>query len=184
MEWMLAVLVLTLFWWFLRQRRPPTAEPQPLPDPRELLAEELKRAAETARSEGRQKEAQLLALTSAWLKTSPKLGDDSPPQTLDPNETRHLRLAGELWSKYGSMTPPGDTTKPQLQSASMLPYPKEAITRALEMLIDIGEGKVSSVHVDPGEASQEVLDEMRTALDRLRHLPDIQPENPPNRDKV
>jgi hypothetical protein len=184
MEWMLAVLALTLFWWFLRQRRPAPVEPQPLPDPRELLAAELQQAAETARREGRQKEAQVLALKSAWFKTSPKLGDDSPPQTLDPNETRHLRLAGELWSEYGSMTPPGDTTKPQPQSTSMLPYPREAIIRALEMLIAIGEGKVSSVHIDPDQASQEVLNEMRNALDQLRRLPDIPPEHPPSRDEV
>jgi hypothetical protein len=168
MEWMLAVLVLVLLWWYLRQRRPPPVEPQPLPDPRKLLAQELDRAAETARKEGRHEQAQVLALRSTWLKTSPKLGDDTPPTVLDPNDSRHLRFAGELWAEHQSTPAHGDETRRHdPQSAAALPYPKKSIIQALDMLIGIGERRVSSVHVDPDQVSQDVLDEMRKARDEL-----------------
>lgn len=168
MEWMLAVLALVLVWWYLRRRRPPPVEPKPLPDPRKLLAEELGQAAQMAHEEGRYEEAQLLALKSTWLKASPKLGDDTPPTVLNADDTRHLRFAGDIWAEYRSALANKDQAKrPEYESASMLPYPKESITSALDMLIDIGEGRVRSVHVDPSQVSQEVLQEMRNARDAL-----------------
>ena len=168
MEWMLAVLALVLVWWYLRRRRPPPVEPKPLPDPRKLLAEELGQAAQMGHEEGRYEEAQLLALKSTWLKASPKLGDDTPPTVLNADDTRHLRFAGDIWAEYRSALANKDQAKrPEYESASMLPYPKESITSALDMLIDIGEGRVRSVHVDPSQVSQEVLQEMRNARDAL-----------------
>ncbi len=163
MAWMLAVLALVLVWWYLRQRRPPPVEPKPLPDPRELLAVELEQAAKAAREEGRHQDAQLSALRSAWLKTSPKLGDDTPPTELDPDDPRHLRLAGDLWAEYRTIL-----GQPDPGPASPLPYPEQSIARALDMLIAIGEGRVRSIHVDPDQVSQDVLDEMRRARDQLQ----------------
>jgi hypothetical protein len=168
MEWMLAVLALVLLWWYLQQRRPPPVEPKPLPDPRKLLAQELEEVAETARKEGHREQAQVLALRSTWLKTSPRLGDDTPPTVLDPNDSRHLRFAGELWAQHQSKQTHCDEARHhEPQSAASLPYPKESIIQALDMLIGIGERRVSSVHVDPDHVSQDVLDEMREARDEL-----------------
>jgi hypothetical protein len=168
MEWMLAVLVLVLLWWYLRRRRPPPVEPKPLPDPRQLLAEELGRSAQTAREEGRHEEAQLLALRSAWLNTSPKMGDDTPPSRLNPDDSRHLRFAGDLWAGYRSTLALKDQAEhAESKPTFVLPYPKESIVRALDMLIDIGDGRVTSVHVDPSQISQDVLHEMKHARDEL-----------------
>jgi hypothetical protein len=163
MEWMLPVLGLAIIWWWLQKKRPPNPEPKPLPDARLLLAEELEQRAEVARKEGRTEEARKTALKSAWMYTHPKLGDDDPPAELDPKEGRHLRLAGEIWSKYREARSANDG----LADGQWLPYPREAIVTALQLLLGIGEGTIKSPHVDSREATPEVLAEIRTALDEL-----------------
>jgi hypothetical protein len=164
MEWMLAVLALALLWWWLKKKRPPAPEPQPLPDARLLLAQELEQRAMAARQAARFRDAQETALKAAWLRTYPKLGDDEPPATLDPNEGRHLRFAGEVWRGYQeahAARAPGDPAD------SWLPYPKEAVTEALRFLLQIGEGTVKSAHVDHRDATPEVLADLHDALNEL-----------------
>jgi hypothetical protein len=164
MEWMLAVLALALLWWWLRKKRPPAPEPQPLPDARLLLAEELEQRAGAARQEGRLTDAQVIALKAAWMRTHPKLGDDEPPTVLDPNEGRHLRLAGDIWRKYqGARAQAANAA----DTDAWLPYPRDAIVTALRLLLGIGEGTVKSAHVDPRDATPEVLADMRAALEEL-----------------
>ena len=165
MEWMLLVLALAIIWHWLGKKRAPPPEPKPLPDVRELLAQDLAERSETARREGRFGEAQVIALGSAWLGVHPKLGDDDPPETLDPNEGRHLRFVSTIWGKYCTARAENEDRD---NIDTWLPYPKDAVRRALQLLLDIGEGTVRSAHVSPGEATPEVLEELRVALAELR----------------
>jgi len=164
MEWMLPVLALALLWWWLRKKRPPDPEPEPLPDARLLLAEELGRRAAAARQEGRFKEAQVIALKSAWMRTHPKLGDDEPPTELDPNDGRHLRLASDIWSEYREARA---TAADINDTNSWLPYPKDSTVAALRLLLGIGEGSLKSAHVDPSDATPRVLADLSAALQEL-----------------
>jgi hypothetical protein len=164
MEWMLPVLALALLWWWLRKKRPPDPEPQPLPDARLLLAEELGQRAAAARREGLVKQAQALALRSAWMRTHPKLGDDEPPTKLDPNEGRHLRLASDIWGKHREARAAAADVN---DMDTWLPYPKDSTVAALRLLLGIGEGSLKSAHVGPSDATPEVLADLRAALQEL-----------------
>ncbi|UCG87712.1 MAG: hypothetical protein JSW71_03950 [Gemmatimonadota bacterium] len=164
MEWMLPVLALALLWWWLRKKRPPAPEPKPLPDARLLLADELEQRAAAAWQEGRVKEARVIALRSAWMRTHPRLGDDEPPTVFDANEGRHLRLASEIWGKYQEARA---EVADGSDADSWLPYPKESVVAALRLLLNLGEGTVESPHVDPRDATPQVLAELRTALGEL-----------------
>ena len=165
MEWMLLVLALAIIWHWLGKKRAPPQEPEPLPDVRELLAQDLAKRSETARQEGRYGEAQVIALKSAWLGVHPKLGNDDPPETLDPNEGRHLRFVSTIWGRYREARA---ATEDRDDIETWLPYPKNDVRKALRFLLDIGEGTVRSAHVSPGEATAEVLEDLRGALAELR----------------
>ena len=166
MEWMLPVLVLAIIWYWLQKKRPAPSEPKPSPDVRALLAAELERRSEAVRREGRYGEAQVIALKATWLGVYPKLGDDDPPETLDPNEGRHLRFVSTIWGKYREARAANEDRD---DVDAWLPYPNDAIRKALQFLLDIGEGTVRSAHVNPGEATPEVLEELRGALAELRN---------------
>ncbi|UCD24998.1 MAG: hypothetical protein JSW51_03485, partial [Gemmatimonadota bacterium] len=129
-------------------------------DARALLAEELEQRSETARGEGRYEEARAIALRAAWFRVHPKLGEDDPPSVLDPNEGRHLRFASNVWDAYRearAANPDGDIDR-------WLPYPAESVRGLLRFLLDVGEGTIRSAHVGPGEATPEILEELRGAL--------------------
>ena len=165
MEWMLPVLVLAIIWYWLQKKRPAPSEPKPSPDVRALLAAELERRSEAVRREGRYGEAQVIALKATWLGVYPKLGDDDPPETLDPNAGRHLRFVSTIWSRYHEARAANEDRD---DVDTWLPYPKDAVRKALQLLLDVGEGTVRSAHVSPGEATPEVLEELRAALVELR----------------
>jgi hypothetical protein len=95
--------------------------------------------------------------------THPKLGDDEPPAELSPNEGRHLRLAGDIWSRYREARAANQNSA----DSDWLPYPRHAIVAALQLLLGIGEGTIKSPHVESSEATPEVLAEIRDALDEL-----------------
>jgi hypothetical protein len=147
MEWMLIVLVLAFVWWFLRQRTPRDPAPKALPDARELFAERFEAAADEARRDGRDEEAQEVELRAAWLRTKPRFGDETPPEQLDPNEMQHLRFVDDVWERYGRVLAEQGAPHAacRFRPAATLPFPKDAIGRALDMLLDIGEGRVASL---------------------------------------
>jgi hypothetical protein len=181
MEWILIVAALAGIWYFLYQRRPRLRRPEPLPDARELLARELEQSAESARREGRYEEAQLLEWRSAWLDSKPRLGDDMPPKQLDADVYQHLTWADAMQRRYGTLladeSPPFGPCK--YKPEAILPFPKGYIADALRLLIDIGEGHVTSRHVGPGVLSAEVLDSIKEGLRRLDCFLDVPPEELP-----
>jgi hypothetical protein len=186
MGWIIVVLVLALVWVFIRQNRPAPAprSAKELPDPQELLAERMVVLASAARQNGRHGEAQLAELKVAWLKTRPLLGHDEPPAELSPNEQKHLRLAGDIWERVGEWLANQDQPfadcayKPE----SLLPFPKQYVAHALEMLIDVGEGRRQSVHFRADAILPEVLHSMKHAraqLDAYVDVPaDVLPREP------
>jgi hypothetical protein len=168
-------------WYFLYQRRPRLRRPEQLPDARELLARELEQSAETARREGRYEEAQLMQWRSAWLDTKPQLGDDMPPKQLDPDVYQHLTWADAIQRHYGTLL--ADKSPPfgrcSYKPEALLPFPKVYIADALRMLLDVGEGRVTSRHVSAGALSSEVLDSINEGLRRLDRFLDVTPDDIP-----
>jgi hypothetical protein len=182
MEWMILIVVaLAGTWYFLYRRRPRLRRPERLPDARELLARELERSAEAARREGRYEEAQLMEWRSAWLDTKPLLGDDMPPKQLDADVYQHLTWADAIQRRYGTLL--ADKSPPfgpcNYKPEADLPFPKAYIGDALRMLLDVGEGRITSRHVSAGALSSEVLDSIKEGLRRLDRFLDVAPEELP-----
>jgi hypothetical protein len=180
-EWVLIVVVLAGIWYFLYQRRPRLRRPEQLPDARELLARELEQSAEAARREGRYEEAQLMEWRSAWMDTKPRLGDDMPPKRLDPDVYQHLTWADAMQRRYGTLL--ADKSPPfglcSYKPVALLPFPKVYIADALNMLLDVGEERITSRHVSAGALSSEVLDTIKEGLRRLDRFLDVAPNELP-----
>jgi hypothetical protein len=173
MEWLFVglVLVLALVWIYVKQNRPPPTPlaERELPDPQDLLARRLTEAASEARQKGQYDVAQAMALKATWLNTRPLLGQDDPPAELDANEQTHLRLAGGLWEHYSQLIS-GDAQAfagCEFRPQSSLPYPKEYLVLALDMLIDVGEGRIQSVHLNSQTVPSDVVLAMKEARARL-----------------
>jgi len=179
---LLAALVagLALAWWVVRERRREPA-PAELPDPHDVMIERVEKLAEESRAAGGHAAAQRLSLKAAWLRTKPRLGDDEPPRELDPNDERHLRLVNEVWGAYARLL--ADDTGPYAGCAykpeSMLEHPKEYIARALGLLVDMGEGRLRSVHVDTKTIPPDAVQSLREALQRLEGFLDMSAEDLP-----
>ncbi len=177
------VLVLTLVWIYLKQSRPPPTPlaERELPDPQDLLASRLTEGSQEARRNGQYEIAQAMALKAAWLRTRPLLGQDDPPAELDANEQKHLRLAGDLWECYGRLM--SDDTQEfarcEFRPQSSLPYPKEYLVLALDMLVAVGEGRVQSMHFNARAIPSDVVVAMKEARARLDGFVDVPAEELP-----
>lgn len=177
MVWIFVVLILALVWVLVRQNRPQPAArgEKELPDPQDLLVGRLTELAEAAREDGRHADAQAAELKIAWLKTRPLLGHDDPPAALDANERKHLRLARDIWERCGAVL--ADDAQPyagcKYRPESMLPYPKDYLAQALDLLVAVGEGRVRSIHFHADAVPADVLDSMRQARERLAAFVDV-----------
>lgn len=179
MEWLFVglVLVLALVWIHVKQSRPPPAPrtEKELPDPQDLLADRLIEIAADARREGRHAAAQAAELKVLWLKTKPLLGHDDPPAELNPNEQKHLRLAGDIWERFGELL--ADDGLPyagcRFRPESLLPFPKAYIAEALDMLVAVGEGRIQSVHIHSRSISPGVVEAMKQAREQLACYVDV-----------
>ena len=171
MEWVIiaAVPVLIIAWRYLyTQSKPP--QRHVMTDVRGELADRLQYLAENAREENHPREAQRLEYQAKWLRTRPTdIGGDAPPEKLLAAEERHVRFAGSVWEEYGTFlageadSPKECRTRPQ----SALPYTKEGIEGALQLLLDIGEGRVSCAYIDSRSIPPEGVDNLRQGLERL-----------------
>jgi len=177
------VLVLALVWIYVKQNRPPPTPlaERELPDPQELLASHLIETAQEARRAGQYDVAQARNLKATWLKTRPLLGQDDPPAELDANEQQHLRLAGDLWGRYSQLL--ADDTQAfaacQFRPQSLLPYPKEYLARALDLLVAVGEGRIQSIHVNSAAIQSDVVLAMKGARAQLDGFVDVSAEELP-----
>lgn len=183
MVWILVVLMLALVWVLIRQNRPmpaPRTEKE-LPDPQDLLADRLSHLAAEARRSNRHSEAQVMELKVAWLKTRPLLGHDEPPVELDANEQQHLRLAGDLWGRYSQLL--SDDTQTfaacRFRPQSSLPYPKEYLALALDLLVGVGEERIQSIHVNSKAIPSDVVLAMKRARAQLDGFVDVSAEELP-----
>jgi hypothetical protein len=183
MIWILVVLILALVWVLIRQNRPipaPRTEKE-LPDPQDLLANRFSHLAAEARGSNRHSEAQVLELKVAWLKTRPLLGHDEPPAVLDANEQKHLRLAADLWGRYSQLLSDDNQAFAacQFRPQSSLPYPKEYLALALDLLVDVGEGRIQSMHVNSKAVQSDVIVAMKGARARLDGFVDVSADELP-----
>lgn len=183
-DWLLVVVVaLATVWGFLwyRTRRRPVEEPPAFRDPRAERARELLTAAAAADREGNWREAQRARLEATWLRVDPPFGQQDPPLTLDPNEISHLRLADEIRQRYAATLadkdhPHADCT---FQPIARLPFPKEDISRTLELLMAIGQGEISSAHVGPDALSENDLAVVKRSRQMLETFIDVSPHDLP-----
>jgi len=177
------VLILALIWIYVKQNRPPPTPlaERELPDPQDLLASRLTERASEARRNGQYDVAQAMALKATWLKTRPLLGQDDPPAELDANEQTHLRLAGGLWEHYSQLI--ADETLAfagcEFRPQSSLPYPKEYLILALDMLVDVGEGRVKSIHFNSLAIPSDVVLAMKEARAQLDGFVDVSADELP-----
>ena len=182
MQWMvIIVVVLALAWVVLRQRPGPRLPPKPKIDPRRRLAVELVERAKEARDSGRFAASQGLALRATWLKTQPPLGHDEPPTDLNPNDPHHLQFVDQIRLGFGEYLrlPERPYADCRYAPEAMLPYPKAAIRSALQLLLDLSAGRVSSVHVEPGALSDEMLSTVESCVRLLDSFVDVAPEDLP-----
>jgi hypothetical protein len=171
MEWIIIGLVpvLIIAWKYLYTKSKPPLR-HVMTDVRGSLADRLQLLAADAREENHHDEAQQLEYQAKWLRTRPTdIGGDDVPEELLPEEERHVRFAGAIWDEYGTFlaeTADG-SDEGQFKPQSTLPYTKEGIAVALQLLLDIGEGRVSSAFIDSRSIPPEGVENLRQALGRL-----------------
>ncbi len=171
MEWIVIGLVpvLIIAWKYLYTKSKPPLR-HVMTDVRGSLADRLQLLAADSREEHHHDEAQQLEYQAKWLRTRPTdIGGDDVPEELLPEEERHVRFAGSVWEEYGTFlaTEAEQVGDGQVKQQSTLPYTKEGIAAALQLLLDIGEGRVSSAFIDSRSIPQEGVDNLRQALGRL-----------------
>ena len=171
MEWVIIAMVpvLIVAWKFLWSRSKPPGR-HVMVDVRESLADRLQLLAADAREDDHHGEAQQLEYQARWLRTRPtEIGGDAPPEKLLAEEERHVRFAGAVWEEYGRfLADEKNQEKEGLpKSQSTLPYTKEGIKAALQLLLDIGEGRVSCAYIDSRSIPQEGVDNLKQAVSRL-----------------
>jgi hypothetical protein len=186
MTWVIIVMVLAFVWTLLWQQRRRVTTPEPLPDPRRLLARQLHEEAMAAEKEGRYDAAQHVRLKATWLRVEPPLGQDEPPARLNPNDEKHLMLADNIRQRYAALL--SDQTHPYAQCtvkpAALLPFPKEAIAAALQLFVDIGRGNVTSYYVQRGSISPAETEVVERSLQLLTTFVDAPPEDVPTDPEV
>ena len=104
---------------------------------------------------------------------SSRPGPDSVPEGIpedfDLDDPVHMALIDDIRTKYGELL--GDETHPYAKClyrpASLLPYPKEVIERALSTLCDLVEGRRSSDLLDPAIHQPEFADTIKSTLIHL-----------------
>jgi hypothetical protein len=174
MEWVIIGLVpvLIIAWKFLwKQSKPP--QRHVMTDVRGALADRLQLLAEDAHEENRPREAQRLEYQAKWLRTRPTdVGGDDPPETLLAAEERHVRFAGAVWEEYGTFLADEKERSKEVgrKPESTLPYTKDGIMAALQLLLDIGEGRVSCAYIDSRAIPPEGVDNLRQGI---LHLEDF-----------
>jgi len=176
MEWVIiaAVPVLIIAWRHLWKRSKPPQR-HVMTDVRGELAERLQLLAEQAREESHHKEAQRLEYQAKWLRTRPTdIGGDAPPEKLVADEERHVRFAGSVWEEYGTFLAGAadGPTDGQASLESTLPFTKEGIEAALQLLLDIGEGRISCAYIDSRSIPPEGVENLKQALERLASFVD------------
>jgi hypothetical protein len=142
-------------------------------DVRGSLADQLQELATKAREDGHYREAQRLEFQARWLRTRPTdIGGDKPPEVLLSAEERHVRFAGSVWEEFGSFLEEqnGANGHKGVKHESLLPYTKEDITAAVQLLLDIGEGRTQCSYIDTRAIPTEALEKMRGALARLEEF--------------
>ncbi len=171
MEWVIIALVpvLIIAWRYLWARSKPPQR-HVMTDVRGALAERLQQLAADARKEDHHRESQRLEFQARWLRTRPTdIGGDEPPEVLTASEERHVRFAGAVWEDFGTFLAEqdesGESNEAKLESD--LPYTKEGITSAVQLLLDIGDGRVSCSYIDSRSVPPDALETMRQALQRL-----------------
>ena len=179
MEWVIIALVpvLIITWRYLWSRSKPPGR-HVMTDVRGALADRLQQLAADAREEDHYREAQQLEYQARWLRTRPTdLGGDSPPDQLSASDERHVRFAGAVWEDYGTFLAEQDgrEQQPKSSSARDLPFTKEGIIAALQLLIGIGEGHVSCAFIETRSVPAEAVDAMKRAMARLDDFEDEGP---------
>ncbi len=171
MEWVIIALVpvLIIAWRYLwASSKPPRRHV--MTDVRGSLADRLQELAAKAREDGHHREAQRLEFQAKWLRTRPTdIGGDQPPKTLVSTEERHVRFAGAVWEEYGSFLEKQNDSggKEEVTLESALPYAKQDISSAVQLLLDIGQGRAPCSYIDPRTVPGNALDSMKEALKRL-----------------
>jgi hypothetical protein len=181
MEWVIIALVpvLIIAWRYLwASSKPP--QRHVMTDVRGALADRLQELALDARDEEHNREAQRLEYQAKWLRTRPTdIGGDEPPENLLASEERHVRFAGAVWEDFGTFLA-GQNSSDEHESArleSTLRYTKEGIASAVQLLLEIGEGRTPCSYIDTRSIPDEALVAMREALQQLDEFVD-QDQNP------
>jgi hypothetical protein len=103
------------------------------------------------------------------------------PSRFDLDDVLHVTIIDEIRDKYSALL--ADESHPYSQCmyrpASLLPYPKEVIRRALEALLDFVEGRRDSRFLDVSIRTPEVADTVRTTLHLLDDFVDVPAEKLP-----
>jgi len=181
MPWLWIIIVgLAVAWVVLWRRgaRPASSEISPRVQERA----ELVSRANQAWNAGWSEQAQALELEVAWLKTDPPPHLSSPPELLDPHDYRHMALVDEIRERYAAAL--RDQSGPfgacAFKPASALPFPKEAIAQSLQLLIDVGEGRASSEHLDSRSLTPDVVKTIDRCAQLLNTFLDVPPDQLPS----
>ena len=125
-------------------------------------------------------------VTARKLEALHSLGHNSPlaaalPQEIDLNDVLQVTIIDDIREKYSSLL--ADESHPYAgcfyQPASILPYPKETIERALQSLLSFVEGREESVFLDSSLRSPEAAEIIQGSLACLDNFVDIQAESLP-----
>jgi len=170
MEWVIiaAVPLLLIAWRYLwATSKPPRRHV--MTDVRGAMADRLQVLATEARDNNHHRGAQHLEYQARWLRTRPDVGGDDVPDALDVTQERHVRFAAAVWEDYGSFLAEIDEAADADRSMREidLPFTKEGITAALQLLLDIGEGRASCAIIDGRSIEQDAIDTMHRAMARL-----------------
>lgn len=171
MSWVIIALVpvLIIAWRYLWSRSKPPGRHE-MTDVRGALADRLCHLASEAREENHHREAQRLEYQAKWLRTRPTdVGGDEPPEQPLASDERHVRFAGAVWEDYGTfLAEMDDAEEPNHEKSERdLPFTKEGITAAVQLLIDIGEGRIPCTFINTRSIPQDAVEAMKRALRRL-----------------
>ena len=104
---------------------------------------------------------------------------DSLPQEFDLNNPQHVSIIDDVREQYGALLAEDNSefADCRFKPASLLPYPKEVIKKALGALIDFSEGRRDSLYLDPSlreEVDSEGINKMAgICIVTLMHLDDF-----------
>ena len=103
------------------------------------------------------------------------------PAQIDLNEMVHVTIIDNIREEYSALL--ADQTQPYAKClyrpASLLPYPKDDIRRALNALLDFVEGRRPSTALDVSICKPEVAETLRIALGLLDEFLDVPAETLP-----